>query len=555
MMKTLLRITFPLAVLALAVAEAALPDEMEAAVRFRGFSAFRRNFNRFAAVVSPENHYPDMPDVWLLSALRLNGLESIDRRGDIFVFRVRSQQGVGLVYAVPVRSQNLFVDSLKASRTSETTPEGIMILRQEESAGFRQEKIGVYTADGTAAVSDNTDALLHVARLLEAGNPADLFSSCKAGSVQVLMRGSFLQVYRNSILQAAMGMQMIAAVMMASPQTMPVVQQYNRTVLGFFENADLIEMTLWFDAEDFITDIGVFPSADSGEAAFVARQKVAERNLLELPAGRVLFAAGGRVEKIESLDAAHAALVAPAHARTGRLEQMLDVEKERLERFGENFGGHFAAALVVPENAPSDTCYVRVYEVKDAARARENFKWEMESFDGAAISATRQGDETISGCNVLVYQVTPLHAMLLHNGEPVASDVRAAFTDGLMLLATGQASAQVIEQIIKARADKPGDSIVNTPAYSRTFRHAPAEYCGRVYFSFSELQRWASMTRPDTNEMWGTDSVPPEGGIGVSFNIEAKTLKIRITFPTAELAMTGAISDGNSRLPLLRLPE
>jgi len=554
-MKTLLRITFPLLVLALPLAEAALPDDMEAAVRFRNFSAFRRNFNRFAAAISPDEHYPDTPDVWLLSVLRVSGLESIDRRGDVFIFRVRCEEGAGLVYAVSARSQDLFIDSLQASRTSETTPEGIMILRPEESAGFRQEKIGVYAAGGTVAVSDSTEALLHVARLLQAGNPAGLFSSCKAGSVQVLMRGSFLEEQRNTVTQSIMAMQMIAVVMMVSPDVMPVVQQYNRTVLGFFENADLIEMTLWFDAEDFIADIEVVPSAGSAQAAFIARQTPAGRNLLELPAGRVLFAAGGRVESIESLHAAHAALVAPVHARTGRLAQLLAVEKERLERFGENFGGHFAAALLVPEHAASGTCYVRVYEVKDAARARENFNWEMESFNGAAIKATRLDDETIAGCNVLVYQVMPLHVTPLPSVEPVATEVRAAFTDGLMFLATGQASAQVIEQVVKARADMPDDSIIDAAAYSRTFKRAPADYCGRVFFSFSELRRWASIARPGMSDIRGHGEVQTEGGIGVSFNTKAETLKIRITIPTAELATAGARFDGNSRLPLLTLPE
>jgi len=555
MMKTLLRIIFPLLVLALPVAEAAMPDEMEAAVRFRNFSAFRRSFNRFATAVSPDDHYPDTPDVWLLAVLRVSGLESIDRRGDIFIFRVRCERGAGLVYAVSARSQDLFIDSLQASRTSETTPEGIMILRPEESAGFRQEKIGVYAAGGTVAVSDNTEALLHVARLLRAGSPADLFSACEAGNVQILMRGSFLQEQRNTATQSIMAMQMITVVMMASPDVMPVVQQYNRTILGFLEDADLVEMTLSFDAEDFIADIRVVASPDSAQAAFVARQKPAERNLLELLTGRALFAAAGRVENVESLQAAHAALVAPVHARTGRLAQLLAVEKERLERFGENFGGHFAAAMLVPEDAPSDTCYVRVYEVKDAARARENFTWEMESFNGAAIKATRLDDETMAGIDVLVYQVMPLHVMALPNVEPVASEVRAAFTDGLMLLATGESSARVIEQVIKALANKPGDPVVDGAAYRRTFKRAPAEYCGSVFLSCSELWHWASTAGPGVSEMRGYDDLQPEGGIGVSFDTEEETVKIRITVPTAELTAAGARFYGSSQFPLLRLPE
>jgi len=456
-----------------------MPDNVGVAVKLNDYLAVRNSASAFLSPIATDFHR-DLPDNWLGSALQCGSIDCINQKGDLCFVCFDTPRGPAWAFIAPIRSSEFYLDSLRANLGREAMSGDTYCFTGKSPAGMPgQTKVFVRIASGTTVLSRDEQACGAAADLLKIGSLAGLFGKGDS-SICIYLHGGFVSKHREKVVTWLTGLPLVSIVSAESAGTLERTHMLCDTVLASAEQVEYVRADVRIRPEGVRLGLKITPREGTLLARFMADQQPASADLLALLPGDPVFACRGRASALQELEQAYAALKAKLDAfgsQSGRMPPAL----ERIHRFAVNHAGHFAAALVLPPADAFGINYLRAYEMKNAASAKDDLAWEM-----AAVKAEPLPAEQLADADVLAWRI---------GKQGKFTELRAAFIGNLMLMASGPSSAANVTRMIELARLAPGEPAKGAVTQARSFaaamtagKPAPPEKPGAmVFFSLTAL--------------------------------------------------------------------
>ena len=550
----MLRSTCNVAVLLICrlAAAAAVPDDLGVAIKLNDYLAVRNSASAFLSPIAPDFHR-DLPDNWLGSALQCGSIDCINQKGDVCFTCFDTPRGPAWACVAPIRSAEFYLDSLRANLGHETMSGEAysFIVKSKTPAGVpEQTRTFVRVANGTVVFSRDEQTCSAAADMLKTGSLAQLFAKDDS-SISIYLKGGFVSKHREKVIAWLIGLPLISIVSAESAGTLERMHLLCDAVLASGEQVEHVQAGVRIRPEGVGLHARITPREGTLLARFMANQQPASADLLSMLPGHPVFACRGRAAGLQDVEDAYVALKGRlAAASPGDAPSDLQHALERIHRFAVNNGGHFASALVLPPPDQFGIEYLRAYEMKNAAAAKADLVWEM-----AAVKAQPLAAEKLADADVLGWRISK-HGKF--------TELRAAFTGNLMLIASGPASAANLAQMIGLARLQPGDPPKDAVTQARSFAAAmaavkpapPERPAAMVFFSLTALLNLGgSSGKPGMESLrrvqptsgltaWVTPDSPKPAAGAVPFTV-------RISIPADELIVIRETILGD--IPLLEL--
>ena len=542
------------------LAAAAVPDNVGVAVKFHDYLAVRNSATAFLSRIAPDFHR-DLPDNWLGDALQCGGVDCINQKGDICFICFDTPRGPAWAFIVPIKSSEFYLDSLRANLGRETMCGDAYCFTGNSRTSGREPveiKFLVRATNGTIVLSRDEQTCSAAAGLLKDGLLPELFGN--AGSpVRIYLNGRFVSKYREKVITWLIGLPLVSIVSVESPTAPDRMHLLTDAVLASAEQVDYARADVFMRPEGMQLALKITPREGTLLDRFMAAQQPASAGLLAVLPGDPMFACEGRAAALQEVEEAYMALKAQLAALDSQSAAALppaDAARaaqhalERLHRFAVNHAGHFAAALVLPPADPFGIDYLRVYEMKNAASAKDDLAWEM-----AAMKAEPLPAEKLAGADVLAYRI---------GNKKKLTELRAAFVGNLMLIASGPSSAANITRMIGLARLEPGEPAKGAVTQAPSFVAAttaeqlapPAKPAAMAFFSLTALLNLAGNSGKAGME--SLRLVQPTGGLAAWITTSsprpaagAAPFTVHLSIPADELIVTKETILGD--IPLLGL--
>lgn len=535
--------------LAAATAHAEPAERIGMAVKLHNYMLVRQAVGEFLTQIIPD-YYHDLPDQWLEPILNSGGMTSINQRGDFYLLAVDSPEGTGWALLAPVAAKSFYLDALRACLGRETKQDGayVFTVKKEAEGKKTEKKFCVRVVDRTAVASYDANACKAAAAMLEKGQVAQLFDAGKDAPIQVRITNSFLKKRREQLFMALLDVQLLGITGLGSPNAVVLSEFYTNSALDSLEQIEVVRADITPAADAVNVRLTMSPRPGTMLAKLIAAQKPMKTSLLDLVPGEPVFACSGRIESLGELQGPYADslkrlfTVLPKKGPLAGAASKLAAE--RLGSFSKIFAGHFAAALVQPPDDSFGVDYLRIYEVKDLAQARDGFVRAMAARAelGAAVEALAESKH--AGHGVLAYKITEPSPV---KKEPDSVTVRAAFVDKFMLVASGENSEDNIRKMIDACSGKPSVRAVSkADCFAAGTSAAPNDASAVVFFSLTGFLHWAGQS-----QLSGTESlkeIRPADGIAAWLVPGEGSLSILLRLPAGEFVAVRKAFLGNTAI-------
>jgi len=525
-------------------------EKIGMAVKVRNYGEVRSSAGAFLSQFIAD-YYDDLPDSWIAPALNSGSMESIDKGGDFYFLGVESPQGTAWVCIAPLISARFYLDALRANLGRETRQEGIYVFTAgtPPDAAKGRDKFYVQIVDGTAVASRDEGACRLATSMLKEKRLDALFDSGHEAPVRIRIAHDFIEKKKEGLFETLRSFGMLVAASMGSLQSDALAKFYAQATLDVVDQAERLYVDVSADENILSAYITILLRPQTPLANFLGKQQPMKTDLLEMLPGSPVFACAGRVESVGELRSYYSESVKRLYAlnpsKAALAEAASKHAAERLRGFAAVAGGHFAAALVMPPKGSFAVDYLRVYEVKDPVAAKEAFVLQTTGLAelGKAVKPVPEHADPA----VLTYEIWPRLAV----GKTQPLTVSAAFTDKLMLVASGKHSKDSIRKMIDACARKPSEqTVAQAPHFATATVGAPEGASVLAFFSLSGFFNWAGRSgAPGTDDF---QTILPTGGIAAWFVPADGTLGIHLRIPVGEFVALKRAVLGDT--PIIGLP-
>jgi len=525
------------------------------AVRIHQYAEVRRLAGDYLGRLLPDYHL-GLADTWLANALHTGGIEGIDQNSSIYFLAVQPPAAgtpPAWTVVVPLQSPSMHLDALRANLGQESSTDGdsfIFKLRPQPEAGEPGGELHLLLTDRYSVLSRTAESARRATAMIENEKLPPLFCSSNEPGIQMRLSGQFIAARHDAFYGIIYRMMLMGSAAFGSINAAGYAEFYTKAALEFAESCEYLSIDFRPDPEIMTVRITIRPKPGSLMSRFLSAQKPMKPSLLKLIPGDPVFAAEGRAESLGELQEAFPAAV---RRMFGLLPTRLSFSDaagkragERIAAFNAAFTGHAAAALVQPPRDSFGVDYLRIYELKDAALAREYFVKSTESRATIGETVTALPEEEHGGRTIAAYEVSAPPAMLKNGGDRQPATIRAAVTDKYMLIASGMHSKENICRLIDAAAQPPQSPAAKSPHFCKAMAEAPENAAGVAYFSITSFLNWANRSGVP-----GTENLPvPEPGDGIAawFVPADAGFVVQLRFPAAELAELRAALFGNTAL-------
>ena len=525
-------------------------EKVGMAVKVRNYGEVRRSAGAFLSQFVAD-YYDDLPDSWIAPALNSGGMESIDQDGDFFFLAVESPQGTYWVSIAPLISARFYLDALRANLGRETEQEGVYVFTTEKPTGAAKtrDKFYVQIVDSTAVASRDKGACGLAASMLKEKRLDALFHADHDAPIRIRITHDFIEKRKEGLFETLRGFGMMVAASMGSSQPDALAKFYAQETLDIVAQAERLYVDISPGKELLTARITVRLGPNTPLAKFMGKQQPMKTDLLAMLPGSPVFACAGRVESIGELQDYYSDSVKRFYALKSTKAAFAEAASkragERLRQFAAVAGGHFAAALVMPPQDSFGVDYVRAYEVKDPAAAKEAFTRQMTGLAelGKAVKPV-PGDADPA---VLTYEIWP--RLAVGKAEPLT--VSAAFVNKLMLVASGKHSPDNMRMMIDACSQKPSaQAVADAPHFVASTAGAPKGASALAFFSISGFFNWAGRSGVPGTDVFQT--ILPTGGIAAWFVPADGSLSIHLRIPAGEFMAVRKAILGD--IPIIGLP-
>ena len=535
--------------LAAATAHAEPAERIGMAVKLRNYMRVRQAVGEFLTQVIPD-YYHDLPDQWLAPILNCGGMTSINQRGDFYLLAVDSPEGTGWALLAPVAAKSFYLDALRASLGRETEQDGAFVftVKKEADGKKTERKFCVRVVDHTAVASYNANACKAAAAMLEEDQVARLFDPGEEAPIQARITNSFLKKHREQLFLALLEVQLLGITGLGSPNAAVLSELYTNIVLDSVEQIEAVCADITPAADAVNVRLTISPRPGTMLAKLIAAQQPMKTSLLDLIPGEPVFACSGRIESLGELQSRYAdALkrlftVLPKKAPLAGAASKLGAD--RLGSFSTAFAGHFAAALVQPPDESFDVDYLRIYEMKDLAQAREGFVRAMAARAELQVTVEALPESKHAGHDVLAYKITEPSPV---RKKPDSVTVRAAFVDKFMLVASGDHSEGNIRKMIDACSGKSSvPALTRADCFAAGTSAAPKDASAVVFFSLTGFLHWAGQSQLSGIE--SLKEIRPANGIAAWLVPDNGSLSILLRLPAGEFVAVRKAFLGNTAI-------